>query len=159
MDSDAVVRTYICVTSELWNWTDRHRVEFDEVLTLARRPSPSAGGTLLIDARPASSYEGGHIPTSLLLDFPSSLLKGPGNFTHLRKPEELKKHIAEQLGKDTLDEIVSRKVTVVNSEFSQCEEFYNYVRELIMVASLWRRPVGSDKLVISQITWSRFSTL
>jgi len=85
------------------------------VLRLARRSSPNAGGTLLIDARPASSYQHGHIPTSLLLDFPSSLLKDPGNFTYLRDPEELKKHIAEQLGQDKLDQIVSRKVTVVNT--------------------------------------------
>jgi 3-mercaptopyruvate sulfurtransferase SseA len=97
-------------------------VEFDEVLRLAQRPSPSAGSTLLIDARPASSYQGGHIPTSLLLDFPSSLLKGPGNFTYLRDPEDLKKHIAEQLGQDQLDQIVSNKVTVVNSKFDHSLE-------------------------------------
>ncbi len=93
------------------------------MLTLARRPSDSAGGTLLIDARPVSSYQDGHIPTSLLLDFPSSLLKDPGNFSQLRGPEELKKHIAEQLGQDKLDQIVSGEVTVVNSEFIHCDYF------------------------------------
>ncbi len=98
-----------------------HLVEFDEVLTLARRQSTSAGGTLLIDARPASSYQDGHIPTSLLLDFPSSLLKGPDSSTYLREPEDLKKHIAEKLGRDKLDEIISHKVTVVNSEFKNHE--------------------------------------
>ncbi|EXJ84014.1 hypothetical protein A1O3_04681 [Capronia epimyces CBS 606.96] len=93
-------------------------VQFDEVLKLAQRPSPSAGSTLLIDARPAPSYQAGHIPTSLLLDFPSSLLKDQAsNFTYLREPEELKKHIGEQLGQDKLDQIVSQKATVVNSEF------------------------------------------
>lgn len=95
------------------------------MLKLAGRPSYSTGGTLLIDARPASSYQDGHIPTSLLLDFPSSLLKDPSNFTHLRDPEELKKHIAEQIGQDNLDQIVSRKVTVVNSEFSHFQEIYH----------------------------------
>lgn len=93
------------------------------MLRLAHRQSPSAGDTLLIDARPASSYQGGHIPTSLLLDFPSSLLTDPeGNFTYLRDPQELKKHIAEKLGQDKLDQIVSHKATVVNSEFSQNQE-------------------------------------
>ncbi|KAI1616432.1 thiosulfate sulfurtransferase [Exophiala viscosa] len=90
-------------------------VQFDEALKLAQRPSASTDGILLIDARPASSYQAGHIPTSLLLDFPSSLLKDPVKFTYLREPEELKKHIADQLGQDKLEEIVSSKATVVNT--------------------------------------------
>lgn len=83
---------------------------------LARRSSPSADSTLLVDARPSSSYQAGHIPTSLLLDFPSSLLNDPTGFTYLRSPEELNKHIAGQLGQDKLDGILSGGVTVVNSK-------------------------------------------
>lgn len=94
------------------------------MLGLARRPSYSTDGTLLIDARPKSSYQDGHIPTSLLLDFPSSLLKDPSNFTHLRDPEELKKHIAGQIGQENLDQIVSNKLSVVNSKFTSCEGIY-----------------------------------
>jgi 3-mercaptopyruvate sulfurtransferase SseA len=97
--------------------------EFDEVLELAQRPSPSTEDTLLIDARPASSYESGHIPTSLLLDFPSSLLRDVANFTYLRQPEDLKQHIAQQLGQDKLDEIVSSKATVVNSKLQNVSAF------------------------------------
>lgn len=99
------------------NWTDPC-AEFDEVLRLAQRPSPSTDNTFLIDARPAGSYESGHIPTSLLLDFPSTLLQDQGKFTYLRQPNDLKNHIAQRLGQDKLDEIVSSKVTVVNSEFN-----------------------------------------
>lgn len=109
----------IVLASEL-NQTNRF-AEFDEVLRLAQRPSPSTGNTFLIDARPVSSYEAGHIPTSLLLDFPSSLLKDPGNFTYLRDPEDLKNHIAQQLGQEKLDQIVSSKATVINSEFHYCK--------------------------------------
>lgn len=98
------------------NRTD-HLVEFDEILQLAQRPTTSAEDKFLIDARPASSYEAGHIPTSLLLDFPSSLLRDEANFTYLRQPEDLKRHIAQQLGQDKLDQIVAGKATVVNSEF------------------------------------------
>ncbi|EHY58226.1 hypothetical protein HRR83_004916 [Exophiala dermatitidis] len=90
-------------------------VQFDEVLRLAHRPSPSADGTLLIDARPEPSYQAGHIPTSLLLDFPSSLLEDPDKFTYLREPEALKKHVAEKLGQNRLEEILTQKVTVVNT--------------------------------------------
>lgn len=93
--------------------------EFEEVLRLAHRQSLSGEATLLIDARPASSYQAGHIPTSLLLDFPSTLLKDPDGFTYLGSPEELKNHIAQQLGRDTLGQIVSHKATVVNSESLQ----------------------------------------
>ena len=101
------------------------------MIKLAQRSSPSTSGTLLIDARPASSYQDGHIPTSLLLDFPSSLLKDPGNFTYLRDPEELEKHIAKELGQDKLDQIVSGTVTVVNSEFCRSEKIQrNTAREL-----------------------------
>lgn len=91
--------------------------EFNEVLKLAHRPTPSTEDKFLIDARPASSYEAGHIPTSLLLDFPSSLLRDEANFTYLRQPEDLKQHISQQLGQDKLDAIVSGGVEVVNSEF------------------------------------------
>lgn len=90
--------------------------EFEEVLRLAQRPSPSAEDTLLIDARPAASYQDGHIPTSLLLDFPSSLLQDPANFTYLRDPEQLKSHISDQLGHEALNQIVTREKTVINSE-------------------------------------------
>lgn len=96
--------------------------EFDEVLRLAHRPSPSADGTLLIDARPEPSYQAGHIPTSLLLDFPSSLLEDPDKFTYLREPEALKKHVAEKLGQNRLEEILTQKVTVVNSEFGRLSQ-------------------------------------
>ncbi|KAF7561748.1 hypothetical protein G7046_g2401 [Stylonectria norvegica] len=90
-------------------------VEFDEISKLATRPSPSAEDALLIDARPASSYQDGHIPTSLLLDFPSTLLQDPAGFTYLRSPEELRNYISQRLGQDALDRIVSRKATVVNT--------------------------------------------
>lgn len=106
------------------DWADRHG-EFDEVLRLAQRPSPSAGGTLLIDARPVSSYQDGHIPTSLLLDFPSSLLEDSAGFTYLRSPEDLGTYIAEQLGQDTLDQIISRTATVVNSELDHFQKFHH----------------------------------
>ncbi|KAF4126550.1 thiosulfate/3-mercaptopyruvate sulfurtransferase [Geosmithia morbida] len=91
-------------------------VGFDEVAELARRPTPSARDTLLIDARPLPSYEGGHIPTSLPLDFPSSLLQDPAGFTYLRSPEDLSEYVGEKLGRDTLDQVVSRKASVVNSK-------------------------------------------
>lgn len=113
----------IDLTSSDCNGTDCGRLEFDEVLELARRPFYSAGGTLLIDARPAPSYQDGHIPTSLILDFPSSLLKDSRSFTYLREPEDLKKHISVQIGQDNLDLITSRKVTVVNSKLNHCQEF------------------------------------
>ena len=145
---------------DLTDWTD-HRLEFDEVLKLAHRPSLSAGGTLLVDARPASSYKDGHIPTSLLLDFPSSLLQDPGKFTYLRDPEELKNHIAKQLGQDKLDQIVSGQVTVVNSEFYHYKKTQSCRAQALIAVliSLRRWPVGSDKLVVSPITRSRLSTL
>lgn len=130
------------------------------MLSLAQRTSVSAGNTLLIDARPASSYHDGHIPTSLLLDFPSSLLKDSDNFTHLRDPEALKKHIAEQLGQNILDEIVLSKVTVVNSKPTLLGILSPFkARQIIMVTSMWRRSVCSNKLVISSITRSELSTL
>ena len=85
---------------------------------LAERRSLTADSTVLVDARPSSSYEAGHIPTSLLLDFPSSLLKDPTGFTYLRSAEDLKRHIAGQLGKDKLDQILSGDVTIVNSKLA-----------------------------------------
>ncbi|KIV97514.1 hypothetical protein PV10_01261 [Exophiala mesophila] len=90
-------------------------VDFAQVSRLAERRSLTADSTVLVDARPSSSYEAGHIPTSLLLDFPSSLLKDPTGFTYLRSAEDLKRHIAGQLGKDKLDQILSGDVTIVNT--------------------------------------------
>lgn len=106
----------VSITYHQSNWVNNH-TEFDEVLKLADRASPSAEGTVLIDARPVPSYQDGHIPTSLTLDFPSSLLHDPATFTYLRNPEDLKEYISRQLGQDKLDQILSRKVTVVNSKF------------------------------------------
>jgi thiosulfate/3-mercaptopyruvate sulfurtransferase len=82
---------------------------------LASRTSTSEGGTLLIDARPTGSYEDGHIPTALLLDFPTTLLRDPAGFTYLRDPEDLKRHIATQLGVDILNSVMNGDATVVNS--------------------------------------------
>jgi hypothetical protein len=125
--------------------------EFDEVLRLGQRSSPSTDNTFLIDARAAPSYEDGHIPSSLLLDFPSSLLNDSANFTYLREPEELKKHISQQLGQDKLNQIVSGTVTVVNSELPpplkppfSIGKTQKLIVLSIALASLWRRFVRSD---------------
>jgi rhodanese-related sulfurtransferase len=90
--------------------------EFDDVLQLAGRRSASDHDVFLIDARPKSSYQDGHIPTSLLLDFPSSLLHDPAGFTYLRAPSELSDHISVTLGQDVLEKIISHKGKVINSK-------------------------------------------
>lgn len=131
------------------DWLIRN-TEFDEVSQLAARPSPSAEDVFLIDARPASSYEDGHIPTSLLLDFPSSLLEDPAGFTYLRNPEELRKYIGERLGQDALDQITSQQVTVVNSEFIPSFQQLSSFPETQANGgghSLWRWALGCDQLV------------
>nr|XP_019047904.1 hypothetical protein I302_04524 [Kwoniella bestiolae CBS 10118]OCF26834.1 hypothetical protein I302_04524 [Kwoniella bestiolae CBS 10118] len=89
--------------------------EYAEIAKIAARKAPLDDKTVLIDARPAASYESGHIPTSLLFDFPTALLKDPAGFTHLRDPDELKKHFVERVGQETADKVFSRETTVVNT--------------------------------------------
>ncbi|WVW79183.1 hypothetical protein I302_101149 [Kwoniella bestiolae CBS 10118] len=89
--------------------------EYAEIAKIAARKAPLDDKTVLIDARPAASYESGHIPTSLLFDFPTALLKDPAGFTHLRDPDELKKHFVERVGQETADKVFSRETTVVNN--------------------------------------------
>ena len=96
--------------------TSAKRIEYDDILTLASRSSPSQDATLLIDARPVSSYESGHIPSSLSFDFPTSLQTDSEGHTSIREPEELKQQLEEKYGKDVVADILSGKTSVVNSE-------------------------------------------
>ncbi|WVQ64063.1 uncharacterized protein L199_002222 [Kwoniella botswanensis] len=81
---------------------------------IASRTAPLEDGTVLIDARPAASYESGHIPTSLLFDFPEALLKHPAGYTYLREPEKLKKYFMEKIGVQAANKVFSGESTVVN---------------------------------------------
>ncbi|WWC97816.1 hypothetical protein V866_004703 [Kwoniella sp. B9012] len=85
-----------------------------ELLLIASRTAPLENGTVLIDARPAASYESGHIPTSLLFDFPEALLKDPAGYTYLREPEKLKKYFVERIGVEAANKVFSGESTVVN---------------------------------------------
>ncbi|WRT68785.1 uncharacterized protein IL334_005765 [Kwoniella shivajii] len=91
-------------------------VEFEEIQSLAARLTPLANDVVLIDARPSASYIAGHIPTSLLFDFPTALSKDPSGFTYLRSPEDLKIHLTERVGSECAGKILSRQVEVVNSK-------------------------------------------
>ncbi|WVQ94817.1 hypothetical protein IAU59_001900 [Kwoniella sp. CBS 9459] len=100
-------------------------VEFPEISKIASRASPLADKVVLIDARPASSYEAGHIPTSLSFDFPTALLtgsSGEGNgvdvdrsFTHLREKGDLRNHLIDQIGEDAFRKIESGESSVINT--------------------------------------------
>ena len=90
-------------------------MQFEEVQKLAARKDVGADGVYLIDARPKESYSSGHIPTSLSFDFPTALLDDGAGHTYLRDPAALKEEIAQQLGAQKLDEILSGKQAVVNS--------------------------------------------
>lgn len=91
-------------------------MEFAEITRLAARSSTTERNTLLVDARPAASYESGHIPSSVSLAFPTSLLQNPAGFSHVRQPEKLRKYIEATLGKETSDHILAGTNTVVNSK-------------------------------------------
>ncbi|WWC64305.1 uncharacterized protein I303_106915 [Kwoniella dejecticola CBS 10117] len=90
-------------------------VEFDEIAQIAARSTILADDTVLIDARPATSYEGGHIPTSLSFDFPSALLRDPSGFTHLREPKDLRALFEEKVGVEAAARALSGKVSVVHT--------------------------------------------
>nr|XP_019009568.1 uncharacterized protein I206_05126 [Kwoniella pini CBS 10737]OCF48349.1 hypothetical protein I206_05126 [Kwoniella pini CBS 10737] len=89
--------------------------EYDEIAKIASRSTPLAEDTVLIDARPASSYEAGHIPTSLLFDFPSALLKDPSGYTHVRDFEDLKSFLEQKVGIDVARKVLSGQVDVINT--------------------------------------------
>ncbi|WWC73363.1 uncharacterized protein I206_107330 [Kwoniella pini CBS 10737] len=95
--------------------TPRTVVEYDEIAKIASRSTPLAEDTVLIDARPASSYEAGHIPTSLLFDFPSALLKDPSGYTHVRDFEDLKSFLEQKVGIDVARKVLSGQVDVINT--------------------------------------------
>ncbi|WVF67226.1 hypothetical protein IAT40_001974 [Kwoniella sp. CBS 6097] len=99
-------------------------VEFPEITKIASRASPLDEDVVLIDARPTSSYEAGHIPTSLSFDFPTALLRevsdtrdnnSQGGFTYLREKEDLRRHLIERIGEQAYTKIESGETTVVNT--------------------------------------------
>ncbi|OCF44418.1 hypothetical protein I317_01678 [Kwoniella heveanensis CBS 569] len=102
-------------------------VEFPEITKIASRATPLDDQVVLIDARPASAYEAGHIPTSLSFDFPTALLTGQAKhdnggasakvqeFTYLREKDDLRKHLTEQIGEEAYKKIESGEATVVNT--------------------------------------------
>ncbi|KAM0755830.1 thiosulfate sulfurtransferase [Meredithblackwellia eburnea MCA 4105] len=90
-------------------------VEYPEVVKLAARANSSSTADLVLDARPVSAYEEGHIPTSLSLGFPTLLLQDPSGFSYLRDPEDLKAYLAKELGKDNVEGILHGGRMVVNT--------------------------------------------
>ncbi|OCF72560.1 hypothetical protein I204_06942 [Kwoniella mangroviensis CBS 8886] len=91
-------------------------VDYNEIAKIASRTATTLENeTVLIDARPAASYESGHIPTSLLFDFAEALLKDPAGYTQLREPEKLKKYFVERIGVQAANKVFSGESTVVNT--------------------------------------------
>ncbi|OCF54411.1 hypothetical protein L486_07959 [Kwoniella mangroviensis CBS 10435] len=91
-------------------------VDYNEIAKIASRTATTLEKeTVLIDARPAASYESGHIPTSLLFDFAEALLKDPAGYTQLREPEKLKKYFVERIGVQAANKVFSGESTVVNT--------------------------------------------
>lgn len=85
--------------------------QFDAILALARDPNDR---TLILDARPESSFDAGHIPHAALFDFPSSLLHDSTGYTYIRDAENLKAFLAHKLGKNRAASILAGETAVIN---------------------------------------------